>query len=88
MPALLEPLLAFDGQVQGGLLVVFISELGEPEDEALLVSLAAQAALALEKVRCARLAQELQTAMGLLTEGVTLLDAHGRVVQEMGSAAA
>ena len=86
VPALLAvPLLAFDGQVQGGLLVGLHKQAQvSRKDEALLVSLAAQAALALEKVRCARLAQELQTAMGLLTEGVTLLDAHGRVVQENG----
>ena len=88
VPAFLGvPLLDSGGQVLGGLLAGHhASDHVSQEDEALLVCLTAQGDLALEKVGCARLTQELQTVMDLLAEGVTLLDAHGRVVQENGAA--
>lgn len=85
------PLLDRRGQVRGGLL------LGHPEpgqftqeDELLLVSLAAQAAVALETARVSRVAQrrtqELQAVMERISDGVVLVDPHGTIVRENGAA--
>ncbi len=81
------PLLDRDGQVRGGLLLGH----AEPnrftvQDEALLVGLATQAAVALENARlyhAARTqAQELDTIFESIADGVTLVDEQGRVLRE------
>ena len=88
VPAVLGvPLLASDGQVQGGLLVGLHERAQvSREDEAVLVSLTAQAALALDKVRCVWLAQaqaqELQAVLDQLAEGIVQVDAQGHIVRE------
>ena len=90
VPAVLGvPLLASDGQVQGGLLAGHHAQAQvSREDEALLVSLTAQVALALDKVRCVRLAQEqaqeLQAVLDQLAEGIVQVDAQGHIVRENG----
>ncbi len=81
------PLLASDGQVQGGLLLgLHRLDQVSRQDEALLVSFTAQAALALEKVRCMWQAQEqaqqLQVVLDQLAEGIVQVDAQGHLVRE------
>ncbi len=81
------PLLDRNGQVRGGLLLGH----AEPncftaQDEALLVGLATQAAVALENARlyhAARTqAQELDTIFESIADGVTLVDEQGKVLRE------
>ncbi len=85
------PLLDRSGQVRGGLLLGH-SEPAQftPEDEALLVGLAAQAAVALDNVRLYRAAQEqaqeLDTIFESIADGITLVDGVGQVLRENGSA--
>ena len=85
------PLLDHIGQVRGGLL------LGHPEpgrftqdDEALLIGLAAQAAVALENARLywtiQMRAKELDAIFESITDGVTLIDHQGRILRENGIA--
>ncbi len=85
------PLLDRDGQVCGGML------LGHPEpgqftseDEALLVGLAAQAAVALENARLYRTTQmhvqELATIFEGIADGVILVDRHGTILRENAAA--
>ena len=81
------PLLDRNGQVRGGLLLGH-REPGRftAQDEALLVGLATQAAVALENARlfhAARTqAQELDTIFESIADGVTLVDEQGRVLRE------
>jgi GAF domain-containing protein len=81
------PLLDRDKQVRGGLLLGH-TEPGRftQEDEALLVGLAAQAAVALENARLYRAvhmrAQELNTVFESIADGVSVLDDRGRILQE------
>lgn len=85
------PLLDHTGQVRGRLL------LGHPEpdqftqdDELLLVSLASQAAVALENVRLYRLAerrsQQVQAIFESIADGIVLMDPQGTIVRENGAA--
>ena len=81
------PLLDRDKQVLGGLLLGH-TEPGQftQEDEALLVGLAAQAAVALENARLYQAAQmraqELRTIFDSIADGVTVLDYRERIQQE------
>jgi two-component system phosphate regulon sensor histidine kinase PhoR len=81
------PLLDRDKQVRGGLLLGH-TEPGRftQEDEALLVGLAAQAAVALENAHLYRAAQmraqELNTVFESIADGVTVLDYRERILQE------
>src|SRR5258708_6999758 len=85
------PLLDHTAQVRGGLLVGH-REPGQftQDDEALLVGLAAQAAVALENARLYRLAQrraqELNAIFESIADGVTLMDHQKTIVRENGAA--
>lgn len=81
------PLLDREGQVRGGLLLGHVQP-GKftAEDETLLVGLAGQAAVAVENARLYRMvqmrAQELDAIFDSIEDGVTLVDAQGRIVRE------
>jgi len=85
------PLLDRNREVSGGLLLGH-KEPGRftQDDEALLVGLAAQAAIALENARLYRTAQmraqELDAIFESIADGVTLVDPNGRIVRENRSA--
>ncbi|GAC1358265.1 MAG: hypothetical protein PVS3B3_06730 [Ktedonobacteraceae bacterium] len=85
------PLLDSDKQVRGGLLLGH-SEPNRftPEDETLLMGLAAQAAVALENARLYHTvqmrAQELNAIFESIADGVTLVDKQGRILRENGTA--
>jgi signal transduction histidine kinase len=85
------PLLNRDRQVRGGLLLGH-NEPGKftPEDEVILVSLAAQAAVALENARLYRAAQmraqELNTIFESIADGIALVDKQGYILRENSSA--
>ena len=85
------PLLDRSGQVRGGLLLGH-EEPGRftQDDEALLVGLAAQAAVALENARLYRTAQmraqELDAIFESIADGVTLVNQQGRILRENRSA--
>jgi two-component system phosphate regulon sensor histidine kinase PhoR len=85
------PLLDRNRQVSGGLLLGH-EEPGRftQDDEALLVGLAAQAAIALENARLYRTvqmrAQELDAIFESIADGVTLVDPQGGIVRENRSA--
>jgi signal transduction histidine kinase len=81
------PLLDQAGKVTGGLLLGH----AEPnrfteEDQTLLVSLASQAAVALENARLYRMAQhrsqQLDAILDSIADGVTLVDGQGTIVRE------
>ncbi len=85
------PLLDRTHQVRGGLL------LGHPQpgkftsdDETLLVGLAAQASVALENARLYHTmemkAQELNAIFESIADGITLVDSHGIIIRENGTA--
>src|SRR5207248_183169 len=85
------PLLDRNGHVRGGLLLGH----REPdqftqEDEALLVGLATQAAVALENARLYHAAQaqaqELDAIFESIDDGIALVDEHGNVQRENGTA--
>jgi PAS domain S-box-containing protein len=85
------PLLDRSGEVRGGLLLGH----GEPdrfteEDQIILVSLAGQAAVALENARLYHLArlraQELQVLFDGIADGITLVDGQGRIRRENAAA--
>ena len=85
------PLLDRDKQVRGGLLLGHTEpDRFTQEDETLLVGLAAQAAVALENARLYRAAQmhaqELDRIFESIADGVTLLDSHGKILRENGTA--
>jgi signal transduction histidine kinase len=85
------PLLDREGRVRGGLLLGHTQpDRFTAEDEALLVALAAQAAVALENVRLYQAAwmqaQELDATFESIADGITLVDDHGQVLQENGAA--
>lgn len=81
------PLLDRDQQVRGGLLLGH-REPGQftQEDEVLLVSLAAQAAVALENARLYRMtqlrAQELDAIFESIADGITLVNQQGEIIRE------
>jgi PAS domain S-box-containing protein len=85
------PLLDATGQVRGGVLLGH-SESGQfrQEDELLLMNLASQTALALERARLARLMElrdrQLPAVLDRRADGVPLLDIHGSLVRENGAA--
>ncbi len=85
------PLLDRTTQVRGGLLLGH-REPGQftRDDEALLVGLAAQAAVALENARLYRLAQrraqELNAIFESIADGVTVMDHQRTIVRENGAA--
>lgn len=85
------PLLDRDRRVRGGLLLGH-EQPGRftQEDETLLVGLAAQAAVALENARLyrsvQRRVQELDAMFESIVDGVTLVDTHGQIRRENGSA--
>ena len=85
------PLLDRTGQVRGGLLLGY-REPGQftRDDEALLVGLAAQAAVALENARLFRLAQrraqELNAIFESIADGLTVMD-HQRIIVRENDAA-
>jgi two-component system phosphate regulon sensor histidine kinase PhoR len=85
------PLLNRDNQVRGGLLLGH-TEPGKftQDDEALLVGLAAQAAVALENARLYRAAkmraQELNTIFESIAEGIALVDNQGKILRENSTA--
>jgi signal transduction histidine kinase/PAS domain-containing protein len=85
------PLLDRTAQVRGGLLLGH-REPGQftQDDEALLVGLAAQAAVALENARLYRLAQrraqELNAIFESIADGVTVMDHQRIIVRENGAA--
>ncbi len=81
------PLLDRHGQVRGGLLLGHTEpDRFSAEDEALLVGLATQAAVALENSRLYQAAEtqarELDTIFESIADGVTLLDEKGKVLRE------
>ncbi len=85
------PLLDRDREVRGGLLLGH----SEPdrfsqEDEELLVGLAAQASVALENARlystAQMRAQQLDAIFESIADGVTLVDRHGNILRENGTA--
>jgi signal transduction histidine kinase/GAF domain-containing protein len=81
------PLLSRDGEVRGGLLLGH-SEPGRftEEDQTILVSLASQAAVALENARLYQMAslraQQLDAIFDSISDGVTLVDGEGAIVRE------
>jgi signal transduction histidine kinase len=85
------PLLNREREVSGGLLLGH-SEPGRftQEDEALLIGLTAQAAIALENARLYRIeqihAQELDATFESIADGVILLDSQGHILRENGAA--
>ena len=85
------PLLDRAGQVIGGLLLGH-TESGKftNEDEALLVGLAAQAAVALENARLYHAAQmqarELDAIFESIADGITLVDNQGKILRENSTA--
>jgi signal transduction histidine kinase/GAF domain-containing protein len=81
------PMLDSSGQVRGGLLLGHSQpDHFTPDDQALLVGLAAQAAVALENARLYRAAQvqarELDATFESIVDGITVVDDQGRVVLE------
>ncbi|HYK84910.1 MAG TPA: ATP-binding protein [Ktedonobacteraceae bacterium] len=85
------PLLDRERQVRGGLLLGHVeADKFTQEDESLLVGLAAQAAVALENARLYNSvqmrAQELNAIFESIADGVTLVDSHGRILRENGTA--
>ena len=81
------PLLDRSGNVRGGLLLGHIEpDKFSEEDEALLVGLAAEAAIAVENARLYSAAQtharELDTIFESIADGITLVDEEGQVVRE------
>jgi signal transduction histidine kinase/GAF domain-containing protein len=85
------PLLNSEQEVSGGLLLGHTEpERFTQEDEALLVGLTAQAAIALENARLYRIeqihAQELDATFESIADGVTLIDVQGRILRENGAA--
>jgi two-component system phosphate regulon sensor histidine kinase PhoR len=85
------PLLDREGQVRGGLLLGH-SRPGRftPEDEALLVGLSAEAAVAVENARLYRearaQAQELDAIFESIVDGISLVDDQGHTLRENNSA--
>lgn len=85
------PLLDRAGQVRGGLLLGH-NQPGRfsDDDEALLLGLAAQAAVALENARLFHAAhmqaQELDAVFESISEAITLVDAQGQPLRENGAA--
>ncbi len=85
------PLLDRSKEVLGGLLLGH-TDPGRftQEDETLLIGLAAQAAVALENARLYRAvqmrAQELNAIFESIADGVTLVDANGKILRENGTA--
>lgn len=85
------PLLDRERQVRGGLLLGHTDpNCFTPEDEALLVGLAAQAAVAMENTRRDRAAQaraqELDAIFETIVDGITLIDPQGNIRTENGTA--
>ena len=85
------PLLDRERQVRGGLLLGHTTPNSfTPDDEALLVGLAAQAAVALENARLYQAvqtrAQELDAIFETIVDGVTLIDLEGSIRRENGTA--
>ncbi len=85
------PLLDRALQVRGGLLLGHPQpDKFTPDDEMLLVGLAAQASVALENARLFHAvqmrAQELNAIFESIADGITLIDSHGTVVRENGTA--
>ena len=85
------PLLDRAGEVRGGLLLGHSEpEQFTPEDEEVLVGLAAQAAVALENARLYHAAQvqaqELDAIFESIADGVTLVDDQGGIRRENGAA--
>jgi signal transduction histidine kinase/GAF domain-containing protein len=85
------PLLDREGWVRGGLLLGHTQpDQFTADDEALLVALAAQAAVALENARLYQAAwmqaRELDATFESIADGVTLVDNQGHVLQENGAA--
>ncbi|MHB8596840.1 MAG: ATP-binding protein [Ktedonobacteraceae bacterium] len=81
------PLLDRSGQVRGGLLLGHHEpDKFTPEDESMLVGLAAQAAVAIENARLFHAAQtqarELDAIFESITDGVMLVDEQGKVLRE------
>lgn len=81
------PLLDRNGQVRGGLLLGHVEpDKFTPEDESMLVGLAAQAAIAMENARLFHEAQtqarELDAIFESITDGVSLVDEQGTVLRE------
>ena len=81
------PLLDRNGQVRGGLLLGHTEpDRFTPEDESMLVGLAAQAAVAIENARlfheAQTQAQELDAIFESITDAVTLIDEQGKVLRE------
>lgn len=81
------PLLDRNGQVRGGLLLGHTEpDRFTPENESILVGLAAQAAIAIENARLFHEAQtqarELDTIFESITDGVMLIDEQGKVLRE------
>ena len=81
------PLLDRNGQVRGGLLLGHTEpDRFTPENESLLVGLAAQAAVAIENARlfheAQTQAQELDAIFESITDAVTLIDEQGKVLRE------
>lgn len=81
------PLLDRAGNVRGGLLLGHIEpDKFSAEDEALLVGLATEAAIAVENARLYSAAQdharELDTIFESIADGITLVDEEGKIVRE------
>ncbi|MGI9058273.1 MAG: ATP-binding protein [Ktedonobacteraceae bacterium] len=85
------PLLDRTHQVRGGLLLGHTQpDKFTPDDETLLVGMAAQASVALENVRLYNAvqmrAQELNAIFESIADGITLVDSHGTILSENGTA--